>query len=557
MASAASNVNNRDILSFSDNFQDGNANGWNLDPGWQVVLDNGNYVLEAKGQTTYREAWPLVTSASNYMLEADFKIVSGMFEFSARDNGFRKRYIVWVQENSVGLGKQLGQNIQSLPTAQANIGLGQWHTISIALDGGSIKVYIDHELEIDYYDNEPITAGSFLIKSNPNSIIRVDNIVVKPSSTPTPTPSPTPTATPAPTITPISKIDILSFSDNFQDGNADGWDLAPGWQVANEQGNYFLSFQGQGSYFVSPRVTSASDYVLQADLMVISGNVNFLLRYNGTDYYGVGISGNPVFIGKVVNSTFMGSLADAAINIADSKWHTVKIAVNGSNILVAIDGENRIDCWDSDPLKAGWFGIQNSENSSVRVDNILVGPYTTSTPTPTPQGAGTVIFSDNFQDGVADGWNLDAGWQVVREGSNYMLSCQSQGFWRAWPTVLPSGPDYVVQMDFLLVSGTFDVHVRHSSLGDYPVWPMSNRVQLDKGVTNGNYLNLTWANLDIGYNSWHTVKIALKGGSIKISIDDSLVIDYLDTAYLPDGGFFIDCHSGSEVRVDNIVVMVN
>jgi hypothetical protein len=134
-----------------------------------------------------------------------------------------------------------------------------------------------------------------------------------------------------------------------------------------------------------------------------------------------------------------------------------------------------------------------------------------------------------------------------------MLSCQSQGFSRAWPTVLPSGPDYVVQMDFLLVSGTFDVHVRHSSLGDYPVWPMSDKVQLDK-QSNGNYVNLTKANLNIGFNSWHTAKIALKGGNIKVYIDGSLVIDYSDTAYFPDGGFIIECHSGSEVHVDNIVV---
>jgi hypothetical protein len=551
MASASSNVNNRDILSFSDNFQDGNANGWNLDPGWQVVKDNGNYVLSCQSQD-FRRASPRVTSASDYALSADFSLLKGLFEFQVRKSS-SSSYNVWINDNQVALGKANGQNIISLGTAAVDIGTTQWHKVEISLSGGNIKIYIDNSLKIDYQDENPLPSGSFLIQNHPDSGVELDNIVVKPPSTPTPTPSPTPTATPAPTITSISKIDLLSFSDNFQDGNADGWDLAPGWQVANEQGNYFLSCQGQGSYFVSPRVTSASDYVLQADLMVISGNVNFLLRYNGTDYYGVGISGNNVFIGKVVNSTFMGSLAGAAINIADNKWHTVKIAVSGSNILVAIDGENRIDCWDSDPLPAGWFGIQNSENSSVRVDNIVVGPNTASIPTPTPQGAGTVIFSDDFQDGVADGWNFDAGWRVVREGSNYMLSCQSQGLWKASPPV-PSLSDYVVQMDFLLVSGTFDVHVRHSSLGDYPVWPMSNTVQLDKGVTNGNYLNLTWADLDIGFNSWHTVKIALEGGSIKISIDGSLVIDYSDAAYFPNGSFFIDCHTSSEVRVDNIVV---
>jgi len=359
----------RNILSFSDNFQNGSANlPWYLDRGWQVVNENGNYVLSCQSKD-FQRAWPRVTSASDYALSADFNLLQGQFEFQVRRSNTGS-YNVLIYDTRIDLRKATSDtNNVSLGSVDVDIGNNQWHKVEIGLNGGSIKVYIDDYLKIDYKDEDPLPSGSFFIQTHPDSGVQLDNIVVKPSSLPTPTPAPTPT--PVPTITPISKIDILSFSDNFQDGNADGWDLALGWQIANEQGNYFLSCQGKDFAFAIPRVTSASDYVLQADFIAISGTVNFAIRMNYDGSYAVGITDNVVFLGK--NKTVHDRVADAAINIADNKWHTVKIAVKGSNILVAIDGENRIDYWDSDPLPPGWFAIQNgANNSSVRVDNVVV-----------------------------------------------------------------------------------------------------------------------------------------------------------------------------------------
>ena len=561
MASASSNVNNRDILSFSDNFQDGNANGWNLDPGWQVVKDNGNYVLSCQSQD-FRRASPRVTSASDYALSADFSLLKGLFEFQVRKSS-SSSYNVWINDNQVALGKANGQNIISLGTAAVDIGTTQWHKVEISLNGGNIKIYIDNSLKIDYQDENPLPSGSFLIQNHPDSGVELDNIVVKPPSTPTPTPSPTPTATPAPTITSISKIDLLSFSDNFQDGNADGWQLGPGWSVALDNGNYVLEAQTQEYDQAWPEVSSASNYVLEADFEIISGMFELDVRQNwsGGTHYNVWISATGVQLGRCITPPTQ-HLLDEQSNIGFRQWHTLSIALNGGSIKVYIDHQLEIDYLDKEPLPAGGFIVISNPNSIIRLDNIVVKPSavptptSTPTPTPTPQGAGTVIFSDDFQDGVPDGWNLDPGWQVVREGSNYMLTCQSQGFSKASPPVpsLPTLSDYVVQMNFLLVSGTFDIHVRQSDLGCYPVWPRSDKVMLDKSEKNGNYVNLANANLDIGFNSWHTVKIALEGGSIKISIDGSLELGYSDAAYFPDGGFLIECHSGSEVHVDNIVV---
>jgi len=228
----ASVVSDKNILSFSDNFQDGKADGWNLEPGgWQVVNENGNYVLSCQSQDSLR-ARPRVTAASDYALSADFKLIKGSFDFQFRKLGTRS-YDVLIYDNRIDLRKATSDiNNVSLGSVDMDIGTNQWHKVEISLNGGNIKVYIDDYLKIDYQDDNPLPSGSFLIQTAPDSGIQLDNIVVKPSATSTPTPTPTPT------IASMSKIDILSFSDNFQDGNADRWDLASGRQVMNKNGNY-------------------------------------------------------------------------------------------------------------------------------------------------------------------------------------------------------------------------------------------------------------------------------------------------------------------------------
>ena len=78
----------RDILTFSDDFEDGVADGWHLGPGWRVELADGNYVLSGiggrQGGQYFPEAWPRLTEALNYAVEADFMILSGALSFEVR-----------------------------------------------------------------------------------------------------------------------------------------------------------------------------------------------------------------------------------------------------------------------------------------------------------------------------------------------------------------------------------------------------------------------------------------------------------------------------------------
>ncbi len=172
----------RDLLSFSDDFEDGAADGWDLALGWAVVLDDGSYVLEGEG---FGSARPNVISARDYVLEADFKLLAGFLDFSVRYSGYsstHRHYIVWINESELRLGKfDRGEHL-TLESTQAEIGFGQWHTVRITLNGSNIRVYVDDKLKISYWDTDPPPAGVFQIRSHPDSVVRVDNISVRPYS---------------------------------------------------------------------------------------------------------------------------------------------------------------------------------------------------------------------------------------------------------------------------------------------------------------------------------------------------------------------------------------
>jgi hypothetical protein len=171
------NGTERDIISFNDDFDDGIADGWHLDGGWGIALDGDNYILSGSGT-----ACPWVTWAQDYVLELDFELVSGSFWIWVRDSKSGRFYVVNIERTGFSLGRHSGQDFFELRKDEFDIGYGRWHKVGIAVQGGSINFYIDNEVKIDYKDMNPLPAGAFMIGSHSQSIVRLDNISVRPSS---------------------------------------------------------------------------------------------------------------------------------------------------------------------------------------------------------------------------------------------------------------------------------------------------------------------------------------------------------------------------------------
>ncbi len=182
------------IALFEDDFEDGFADGWDLGPGWNVELDDGNYVLSGEG---HRWAEPYVDGWVDCVIEAKIKLISGGLHLSFRNSQRRisetdwilTRYFLFLSENGLSLEKQMGSDFFTLYQSDVYVDRGSWHVVRIVLEGASIKVYLDNGLTIGVVDNdEPLLFGTFAFETMEDSHAHFDDVVVFGEPPPVPPP---------------------------------------------------------------------------------------------------------------------------------------------------------------------------------------------------------------------------------------------------------------------------------------------------------------------------------------------------------------------------------
>jgi len=163
---------------FADDFEDGIADGWELEPGWYVERQHDGFVLAGSG---HGWAWPEVPMWSDYSIQARFKLTSGGFHFNLRlheDEPFY-RYRLLIERDKLYLRKDLSQESFELFSCPLTLHLGQWHKVKAVLKGSEIQIYLDEELKVSYRDTEtPILLGKFAFESLPNSRVYIDDVLV-------------------------------------------------------------------------------------------------------------------------------------------------------------------------------------------------------------------------------------------------------------------------------------------------------------------------------------------------------------------------------------------
>ncbi len=176
---------------------------------------------------------------------------------------------------------------------------------------------------------------------------------------------------------------------------------------------------------------------------------------------------------------------------------------------------------------------------------------------PTKPADWQVLFRDDFEDGIPDGWSLNVtdsqarGWQVEEEGNNHVFVGRGNG-----SATLVEGPwgDFRLAVKVKLVAGWLDVPYRNSHYAYYDVRLQTDALALSRGRLGSG---VTWlANVPASYapDRWYSLAIVGIGANIKVYVDDVLKIDYIDPAPVLLGGVGLGMASGSEVRVDEVEV---
>lgn len=161
---------------FSDDFKDGRADHWNLEPGWQVEWQEGNYVLTGQG---HRWAWPESGLGwANYSFRSRVKLMTGGIRLNYRvsDEG---RYFIDFGEEGLYLNKEAPWgNFFHLDKNDTYHSLEVWHDVEIVCEGRRLQVYVDGKLEIDYTDDNPLPRGGIAFETTKDSHAYIDNVEV-------------------------------------------------------------------------------------------------------------------------------------------------------------------------------------------------------------------------------------------------------------------------------------------------------------------------------------------------------------------------------------------
>ena len=169
---------------FEDDFDDGRADGWDLEQGWGIAEEEGRAVLSGSGHF-----WALPESDGwvDYELVTTLKLVAGTVHINFRyfeempteTDLVQKRYYLGLQENRMYVKKQIGTDFFDLYEGDAPFHLGGWHTVKIAVEGTSIQVYVDEEMLVDISDTEdPVMFGGFAFETLDDSQVHIDDIAI-------------------------------------------------------------------------------------------------------------------------------------------------------------------------------------------------------------------------------------------------------------------------------------------------------------------------------------------------------------------------------------------
>ncbi len=171
---------------FQDDFEDGNADNWQLGPGWSIKFDEGNYVLnfdDIGGDSPIR-AYPLknIHMVSDFELTMQIKYHSLFFTVISFRQKHSSSYHFSIDHSSGQSYIILSKDTRSGPVELVRLikvfNLDQWYAIKITMVSSTIKIYIDDIQLIEYTDNESVIFGGSFSFACENESVSFDNIMV-------------------------------------------------------------------------------------------------------------------------------------------------------------------------------------------------------------------------------------------------------------------------------------------------------------------------------------------------------------------------------------------
>jgi hypothetical protein len=192
---------------FSDNFEDGNTNGWSKSNGTWTVVTDGSLVMRQSANNVDARARAGLTSWTNYSVQARVKVLSfngtsRYVSLIARAINSNHFYYIGLQNgNQLVLVRRDGDTSTTLASKSFTVTTGTFFTLRLDVQGSSLSAFVNGTQQLTANDGT-YTSGAIGVGTFFASAEFDDVVVTSLGGSPTPTPTPTATATPTPTPTP-------------------------------------------------------------------------------------------------------------------------------------------------------------------------------------------------------------------------------------------------------------------------------------------------------------------------------------------------------------------
>ena len=160
------------------------------------------------------------------------------------------------------------------------------------------------------------------------------------------------------------------YEEDFDDGQARGWELEPGWEVVEQM------LRGQGHRWARPSAGPWGDFRLQFRLNLLEGRIHLVYRLNDAGRYFIGFHEDGSYLHKQYwPDTFVEGLSGSVADHRFGRWHDIEIVGDGPRLEFQVDGRLEWEYTDPDPLLAGTFAFETLDDSVALIDDIrVIGP---------------------------------------------------------------------------------------------------------------------------------------------------------------------------------------
>jgi len=160
--------------------------------------------------------------------------------------------------------------------------------------------------------------------------------------------------------------ETILYQENFDDGQAQDWDLPEGWEVAGG------SLHGRGHTYAMYLGDAWGDYSLTLRLKLVEGRIHLNFRVSECTRYFIGFEEQALDLRKTSPCGTHTTLKSVTQKRSRNRWYEVRIAGSGGKIDVYVDGVLKLTYTDSNPLLYGTIGIETLDNSEFYVDDVRV-----------------------------------------------------------------------------------------------------------------------------------------------------------------------------------------